>query len=693
MHFPNSVVGGAEISQTLTIEHNNVTSYTITPPNGYRISLTDCANAQATPITINPMGAAGTQQIRVCFNPTTAGAFQGVIEIRSSTGRTHLTIPTYAATYQATTQGFAAMPRVKTLILYTRGAAGYIAGRVQRGTADNSCIPNVIYGFGLDIYDHFDKSIYLNNRVNYNSGLNLRVTTDPVPIENPLDFTTRNPMIVPIDSVITLNDGTQSRIFPDFVDNGTEDMQVEGCHNFFARIFDYNPNSVYQRLADLLGDGNTAISQYRRRMGADQVVLIANVSPECPDLDPPRRIGGKAGAIGSSNESDSYFIYTISQPLDEFVFTHEAGHTWGLGHNDFRLYRGYPLQQDACNNGEENRPDRSNPLGAMWPASTIMAAGPPYIPFWTNPNIYYPLPQTGVARTLESGNLGEMAILNTAGTQVSNIISNYPHDQFDARIDGPATVAQGASATYTAVLANATGTVSYQWFSMPLRQRGQRLQAVAGATGQSITFTPTAQYTLLRVVMVHSAGANGPHIKISADFVISCATCAPLVNLNGARLASASLASASDAMTEELPSFTGTGSGAYCALPPNAQQIGQSPPTKGSSDLSSSHQQGISTQQIDEQLEEVIATPILRQSSPNPAHDETTIEFGLPTKSSVECTLHNVLGHKVKTIAEGTFSSGWHRFTLIVKDLPPGVYLYRLNVHGKVLTKTFVVAR
>jgi hypothetical protein len=193
--------------------------------------------------------------------------------------------------------------------------------------------------------------------------------------------------------------------------------------------------------------------------------------------------------------------------------------------------------------------------------------------------------------------------------------------------------------------------------------------------------------------MVHSAGANGPHIKISADFVISCAACAPLVSpFPLARSASASLSSASDAVTEELPSFTGDE--AYCALPNSQQTTGQSYLAKGSSDLSSSHhQQAVSTPEMDEQIEEAITTPILRQSSPNPAYDETTIAFGLPTKSSVECTLHNVLGHKVKTIAEGDFSSGWQRFTLIVKDLPPGVYLYRLNVNGKVLTKSLVIAQ
>lgn len=74
----------------------------------------------------------------------------------------------------------------------------------------------------------------------------------------------------------------------------------------------------------------------------------------------------------------------------------------------------------------------------------------------------------------------------------------------------------------------------------------------------------------------------------------------------------------------------------------------------------------------------------LSQNYPNPFNPETTIEFSLPTASEVELKVYNILGHEVKTLAQGFYSAGPHR---VVWDgsndagskVASGIYLYRLS--------------
>ncbi|MDZ7374075.1 MAG: T9SS type A sorting domain-containing protein [candidate division KSB1 bacterium] len=70
---------------------------------------------------------------------------------------------------------------------------------------------------------------------------------------------------------------------------------------------------------------------------------------------------------------------------------------------------------------------------------------------------------------------------------------------------------------------------------------------------------------------------------------------------------------------------------------------------------------------------------VLGQNYPNPFNPTTTIVFGLPKDSEVTLEVFDALGRCVAVLAKGRFQAGFHTVTFDAKDLPSGVYLYRLQ--------------
>ena len=74
---------------------------------------------------------------------------------------------------------------------------------------------------------------------------------------------------------------------------------------------------------------------------------------------------------------------------------------------------------------------------------------------------------------------------------------------------------------------------------------------------------------------------------------------------------------------------------------------------------------------------------ILKQNYPNPFNPGTTIEFYLPKESSIKLKTYNYLGKEIKTLINGTLSSGkhtyyWNAFDEKSNLLPSGVYFIQL---------------
>ena len=68
----------------------------------------------------------------------------------------------------------------------------------------------------------------------------------------------------------------------------------------------------------------------------------------------------------------------------------------------------------------------------------------------------------------------------------------------------------------------------------------------------------------------------------------------------------------------------------------------------------------------------------LSQNYPNPFNPSTTIEFQLPAEGHAKLTVHNLIGQEVATLVNEKLSAGTYRCNWDARNLPSGVYFYRL---------------
>jgi hypothetical protein len=68
----------------------------------------------------------------------------------------------------------------------------------------------------------------------------------------------------------------------------------------------------------------------------------------------------------------------------------------------------------------------------------------------------------------------------------------------------------------------------------------------------------------------------------------------------------------------------------------------------------------------------------LNQNYPNPFNPTTTIDFDLPVESEVHLSVFNVLGEEIDRLVDESLKPGSYQIKWDGKDLPSGVYFYRL---------------
>ncbi len=69
----------------------------------------------------------------------------------------------------------------------------------------------------------------------------------------------------------------------------------------------------------------------------------------------------------------------------------------------------------------------------------------------------------------------------------------------------------------------------------------------------------------------------------------------------------------------------------------------------------------------------------LHDNYPNPFNAVTTIGFSLPEAARVQLEVYNMLGQKIKTIAEGSYEAGRHEVSFDAGDMATGTYIYRIR--------------
>lgn len=105
--------------------------------------------------------------------------------------------------------------------------------------------------------------------------------------------------------------------------------------------------------------------------------------------------------------------------------------------------------------------------------------------------------------------------------------------------------------------------------------------------------------------------------------------------------------------------------------------------------------------------EQTLATPVaaetltavpeafrLLDNYPNPFNPQTTIPFELQTAGTVYLTVHDALGRRMATLADGRmYAAGTHTVVFDAADLPSGLYLYRLTAAGHTQTRTMLLVK
>jgi len=83
----------------------------------------------------------------------------------------------------------------------------------------------------------------------------------------------------------------------------------------------------------------------------------------------------------------------------------------------------------------------------------------------------------------------------------------------------------------------------------------------------------------------------------------------------------------------------------------------------------------------------------LKQNYPNPFNPTTAIAFGVPRAGLVRLEIFDLLGRKVSTLVDSNQPAGEYTITFDASSLSSGVYIYRLQTGGSILTKKMTLIK
>jgi hypothetical protein len=78
---------------------------------------------------------------------------------------------------------------------------------------------------------------------------------------------------------------------------------------------------------------------------------------------------------------------------------------------------------------------------------------------------------------------------------------------------------------------------------------------------------------------------------------------------------------------------------------------------------------------------------------PNPFNARTTISYSLPRDSEIEIAIYDITGRKIETLVQGQQTAGEHLVVWDGKDLPSGLYFYRINAGEYSQTRSGVLLK
>jgi hypothetical protein len=88
----------------------------------------------------------------------------------------------------------------------------------------------------------------------------------------------------------------------------------------------------------------------------------------------------------------------------------------------------------------------------------------------------------------------------------------------------------------------------------------------------------------------------------------------------------------------------------------------------------------------------------LHQNYPNPFNPKTTIRYRLSMTGNVQLTIYNTIGQKVRMLVNkqqtpGNYTVQWDSRNDNNKEMPSGIYIYRITISNGTLTGKMVLVR
>ncbi len=83
----------------------------------------------------------------------------------------------------------------------------------------------------------------------------------------------------------------------------------------------------------------------------------------------------------------------------------------------------------------------------------------------------------------------------------------------------------------------------------------------------------------------------------------------------------------------------------------------------------------------------------LSQNFPNPFNPTTNIKFAIPNSGNVKLSVYNILGQEVAQLVNEFKEAGSHNVTWNASNLSSGIYIYRLESAGQIITKKMTLLK
>ncbi|NWF90749.1 MAG: T9SS type A sorting domain-containing protein [Ignavibacteriaceae bacterium] len=103
---------------------------------------------------------------------------------------------------------------------------------------------------------------------------------------------------------------------------------------------------------------------------------------------------------------------------------------------------------------------------------------------------------------------------------------------------------------------------------------------------------------------------------------------------------------------------------------------------------------GVIFTDVKEENPELLPASIeLYQNYPNPFNSATTIAYELSVREKVELAVYDILGKKIKILAEGEFPKGNYKISFDAEALSSGIYYYSLVTTNRRTTKKMILLK